>query len=288
MCAFVACRHDGDDCDQADAINAIVEAGKDPYTHCAPDCEWSQLGNGCCDAACATDWCFNDGGECDGEVPLRCDLSPVRFNPATHCAPGCKHEFVGDLVCNQACLEAGDACMSDLLGKSLFLARVCVCVRVLVPMHTLTPRVAFPDCEGCGENVFGLCSNLDTMAPPSSEVCSFDPLTGVECRLEWLNDGICAEEEFTFCTGDCADPDCVDGINDVVSDALTLECAPGCLTSDINDGVCQPECEQSAACSNDGMDCTAKCTCTFQELNNRQCDQKCNTAECNVRLVGGG
>ena len=67
-------------------------------------CNWGcpdyWIGDNYCDAACLTDNCLQDEGDCDNQG-----------GSSGQCAPGCPDYWIGDNYCDSVCLN--DACQND-------------------------------------------------------------------------------------------------------------------------------------------------------------------------------
>jgi hypothetical protein len=114
----------------------------DPSTHCSTGCKWSEIGNGMCNTNCKNEACSNDGTDCSDMVEPTIPEgtgttgTSAEFDPATHCAAGCRWSDTGNSVCNPAC-QVSSACSFDFND----------CDDVTTGGGSATTGQCAPDCE---------------------------------------------------------------------------------------------------------------------------------------------
>ena len=183
---------------------------------CSPGCANRWLGDGNCDAACMTESCAYDQGDCVTTTTL----PPVRV-----CS--CPRAWIADGVCNPECNT--QECDSDGGDCSLTTAPAVLDLRTAMP--TAAPWTLLRPTDS------------PTLGPTTSSPTSV-PNCAPACKPEWLGDGSCDLQ--------CNVPSCKNDNGDCA--VSSSWCSPGCNPSNLGDGFCDSACNH-ASCKWDNGDC---------------------------------
>ena len=206
------------DCDIPACYNDGGDCLNFTAAECSPGCPTSWIGDGICDTACQTSECSDDAGDCTTSGIA----APSAVALYSSCTPGCPTSWIGDGICDEVCRSV-PACSFD-------------CSEGL--------EDASASCPSCNSNQ---CSTWEDAARPECAECIACAQEILSCDCSSSNSGA-STSGFPFATP-------LPG-QDIGAFGEAPYCDVDCLWDWVDDGFCDAACSSSAACTNDGSDCS--------------------------------